>query len=155
MCTRGHIDGNQYAADSAARLGGCTTTCKLTTQFNTIPRQTLSIQRFPSPNPIRRAPPPAHSRRNVEVQPHPGNIRPYPRIRNPSAHPQLRRTWNEHSGSPGPHHPHKVWKPNPTWLIAVWLGFVESAPPGKDKAPSQYPIPFHTCTTSTNQGRQR
>ena len=48
-----------------------------------------------------------------------------------------------------------VWKPQPHWLIADWLGFVK--PPG----PGEYTIPFSEqnafliSTTPINRGRKR
>ena len=65
---------------------------------------------------------------NVEVPPHPGRIGSYPWIRNPSISLQLTpTTWGRKWGSPGSIPPRTVWKPQPHWLVADWLGLMEPA----------------------------
>ena len=48
-----------------------------------------------------------------------------------------------------------VWRSQPLWLIADWLGFVEPAPLEEDKAPSQNHESLRTSTTPTSQVRKR
>ena len=65
---------------------------------------------------------------NVEVPPHPRRIGSSPRIRNPSISLQLSpTTWGRKRGSPGSILPSTVWKPQPHWLVADWLGLMEPA----------------------------
>ena len=82
---------------------------------------------------------PAHvensPRDNVEVPPHPGKIGSHPRIRNLSISLQLTpTTWGRKRGSPGSISPRMVWKPQPHWLVANWLGLNE--PAGGETCPS-------------------
>ena len=67
-------------------------------------------------------------RDNVEVRPHPGRIGYYPRIINPSISLQLTPTnGGRKQRSPGSIPPRAVWKPQPHWLVARWLGLMEPA----------------------------
>ena len=67
----------------------------------------------------------------------PGKIVSYLRIGNPSISLQLTpTTWGRKRGSPGSMLPRAVWKPDPHWLVADWLGLMEpwaarGAPPAK------------------------
>ena len=81
-------------------------------------------------------------------QRHQGRIGFHSRIRNPSVHLQLRRTGHSIA-------PRKVWKPQPNWTNADWLGFVEPAPPREDRVPSPDQKFFYTSATPTNRGRKR
>ena len=52
----------------------------------------------------------------------------YPRIINPSISLQLTpTTWGRLRESPGSILPRTVWKPQPHWLVADWLGLMEPA----------------------------
>ena len=74
----------------------------------------------------------------------PERIGPHTRSTNPSIPLQLRRTGDQNGDPLGRYRP---------WLIADWLGIVEPAPLGEDKAPSLEHESFYTFTT--NQGRKR
>ena len=70
--------------------------------------------------------------------------------------------------SPGSIPLRRVWKPQPHWVIADWLGLLEPArggrcpsgqrrgpaAPGEDKFPSPVQKPFHISTTPTTRGRE-
>ena len=49
--------------------------------------------------------------------------------------------------------PRTVWKPQPYWLIAGWLGFVKLPAPGEYTIPSPEQNAFHIHTNPTNRGR--
>ena len=51
--------------------------------------------------------------------------------------------------------PRTVWKPQPHWQIADWLGFVEPAASREDRIPSTDNKFFRTSATPTNRGRKR
>ena len=51
--------------------------------------------------------------------------------------------------------PRTVWKPQPHWLIADWLGFVKPPAPGEYTIPSSEQNAFLTSTTPVNRGRKR
>ena len=77
-------------------------------------------------------------------------------------------TGGRYRGSPGSIPPRRVWKPQPHWVIADWLGFPEpargeSCPSGQRRGPAalgedKFPSPdqksFHISTTPTTRGRK-
>ena len=48
-----------------------------------------------------------------------------------------------------------VWKPQPRWLTADWLGFAEPAPPGEDMESSPCHKSFNAHTTRISRGRKQ
>ena len=64
-----------------------------------------------------------------------GRIGSHPRIRNSCISLKLTPTsWGRKRRSPGSIPPRTVWKPQPHWLVANWLGFME--PAGGESCPS-------------------
>ena len=109
------------------------------------------------------------SRADVEVPPHPGGMRSYPRISTPSIYLNLRQLGEQKISSRGSIPPRMVWKPRPHWLIADQLGLMESvrgksfpsgrrrgsAAPGEDKVLSPDHTSFHISSTPTTGGRKQ
>ena len=104
----------------------------------------------------------------AEVPRHPGRIGSHPWIRNRSISPQLTpTTWGRKRGSHGSILPRTVWKPQPNWLVADWLGLVEPADGesclsgqgrgcaahGEVNAPSPDQKSFHNSTIPTHRGQ--
>ena len=51
--------------------------------------------------------------------------------------------------------PRTVWKPQPHWLVADWLGFVKPPALGEHTIPSSETNAFFISTTPINRGRKR
>ena len=85
----------------------------------------------------------------VDTVPPSENIKSHSQITNPSIHVHLQQPGDENGGPPGRYRPARCG--NPT------LAFVDPAPtpPWEDKTPYPDDKPFHTFTTTTNQGRKR
>ena len=106
---------------------------------------------------------------NAEVPPHPGKIISHPRIRNSSVSLQLQQPGDENGDLPGRYRPAWLWKPQPHWLIADWLGLMEpargeSCPSnkrrglaalGEDWISSPDQKSFHISTIPTTRGRKQ
>ena len=80
-------------------------------------------------------------RADVDVLPHPGRIGSHPRIKNPSKSLQF-QTQGRKRRSPASIPPRTVWKPQPQWLVADWLGlmapaWVESCPSSQRRDPAE------------------
>ena len=93
-------------------------------------------------------------------------LSPHHKSRNTSSIPTI---WGRKQRSPGSIPPRAVWKPQPHWLIADWLGLMEPAPgesfpsgqrrspaaPGQDRVSSPDHKSFHISTTPTTWRRKR
>ena len=87
----------------------------------------------------------------------------HPRVRNPLISPQLNNP-GTYTQIPGVDTAPQVWKPQPRWVIADWLGLMEPArgescpsgqrrgpaAPGEDKFPSPGQKLFYISTTNSN-----
>ena len=112
---------------------------------------------------------------NAEAPPHPGRMRSrprrmrsHPRIRNPSISLQLQQT-GDGNKIPGSIPLRTVWKPQPHWLVAGWLGLMEptrgeSCPsgqrrgptaPGEDRVSSPDQSSLYISTTPATWGQKR
>ena len=100
----------------------------------------------------------------AEVLPHTERISSHQPVRHPSTSLQLQYPGDENADPRGSIPSFRMWKPQPHWVIANWLGFMESvrgescpssqrrspAAPGEDKFLYSGQKPFHFSTTSTN-----
>ena len=107
-----------------------------------------------------RVPPPD----NAEDLPHPRIKDSHPRVKSPSTSLQLQHPGHDNA-DPRSIPPRTVWKPQPNWLVADWLGLMEPAggegcpsiqgrgcaAHGNVKVPSPDQKSFHTSTVPTNR----
>ena len=96
---------------------------------------------------------------NADVPANTGRISSHPQIRNPSMSLQLQQTGDENADPSSPYRS-AVWKLQPHWLVADWLGLMKPArcencpsghrrgptPPGEDRVSSPEWKSFHIST---------
>ena len=108
------------------------------------------------PNPCQRLLAFLEAIRATISQHHPGKIRCHAWIKNLSIYLQLQQTGGKTDNPLGRYRPARCENSNSTrCLLNPNLGFVEPAPPGKDKTSSPDHKYLHTSTTPTNRGRKR